>query len=534
MGWSKKRVFGAVCSFTVGSLLFASGAQESGGAATGGLGPIGFQKTGLPIVSQTVILKVMAQRDVFHKKEFADFQLVKDMEKLTNVQIQWDLVPSNAWLERVNLAFASNDLPDIFFRTISKSMQLQYGEQGLLLPLNDLVKQYAPNLQKYYAKYPSLVPAATGPSGKMYALPGRSVWGFSANPDTLLINNEWLKKLGLAVPTTIEEFEAVLRAFKTRDPNGNGKNDEIPFSFRWGDSTQGVSSLFGLFGLLDYPNNHMIVQDKKVQFTAAKSQYREALEWFSRLYREGLIDQEALVQDVKQYTAKGKDMLYGVFMDWSGVNIVGAPAMLNETYVAVPPMKGKTGQRIWRYNDADVMHGEAAISRSAKYPEVAMRWIDAISDPLVNMQWSDGPIGVRYRMENNRIVENAAPAGISGGEFRHSEAPGRSSPLLWTPDFVDIVPNAATALKFKFVKMNEPFFSPQYYPDVFFNLQESEELSTLGTDIGGLVLQKQAVWVMDGNIGTEWDAYLKVLDQMGLPKYVAIHQAAYDRYMKGR
>lgn len=241
-----------------------------------------------------------------------------------------------------------------------------------------------------------------------------------------------------------------------------------------------------------------------------------------------------MVQDVRQYTAKGMEKLYGTFMDWSGVNIVGAPAMLGGTYKAVPPMAGRTGQRVWRFNDADVMHGEAAIAHSTRFPEVAIRWIDAIAEPLLNMQLSDGPIGVRYRVENGRIVENPAPAGVSGGEFRHSEALGRSGPLFWTPDFVDIVPNAATALKFSFVKMNEPFYSDEYYPDVFFNRQESEELSTLTTDIAGLVLQKQAEWIMGGKIAAEWDNYLRVLDQMGLSRYLAIHQTAYDRYKQGK
>jgi putative aldouronate transport system substrate-binding protein len=255
-------------------MAFATGTPEKATQDADKLAGIGFQPTGFPIVTQTVTLKVMAQRDVFHKKEFSEFQLIKDLEQQTNVKIVWDLVPANAWIERVNLAFASGDLPDVFLRTIPKNMQLQYGEQGLLLPLAGLLEKYAPNLKTYYAKYPALVAAATSPEGRMYALPGRSIWGFSANPDTLLINDEWLRKLGLAMPTTINEFEAVLRAFKTRDPNGNGKQDEIPFSFRWGDNIQGVASLFGMFGLLDYPGKHVVVQNGKVVFTANKPQYR--------------------------------------------------------------------------------------------------------------------------------------------------------------------------------------------------------------------------------------------------------------------
>jgi putative aldouronate transport system substrate-binding protein len=530
MGWSKKRVFGAVCSFTVGSLLFASGAQESGGAASGGLGSIGFRKEGFPIVEAKTDLRIMARRDVFHRKEFDQFAVVREMEEKTNIRVLWDLVPANAWTERVNLAFASGDLPEIFFRGITKTMQLQYGEQGLIVPLGELLAEYAPNLRKYYDRYASLLPAATTPDGKLYALPGRDPWGFNTNPDVMLVNTEWLSKLNLSMPTTPAEFENVLRAFKTRDPNGNGKADEIPLSFRWDDPTQGPSSLFGLFGLLDYPALHLVVRNGRVVFTADKNEHREALKWFAKLYAEGLIDQEALVQDVRQYTAKGMQGLYGVFFDWSGINIVGPGPMDSKRYDLLPPMTGSSGRKTWKYHDVDVTHGEVAITRAVKYPAVAMRWIDATAETLTNMQWSAGPIGLVFRREGSRLIQNDPPAGVAFAEFRHSEAPGRTMPVFWTGELAEVVPSSSIVQKFEFMKRYAPHFTTESYPDVFFLSRESEELSTLRTDIVSYVVQKQAEWVMGGNIDAEWNAYVRRLEQMGLPRYLEIHQTALNRF----
>ena len=63
------------------------------------------------------------------------------------------------------------------------------------------------------------------------------------------IRKTWLDALGLEIPTTVEEYHNVLKAFKEQDANGNGDpNDEIPYSCRnKGDSIWNAT--YGSFGL---------------------------------------------------------------------------------------------------------------------------------------------------------------------------------------------------------------------------------------------------------------------------------------------
>ena len=98
----------------------------------------------------------------------------------------------------------------------------------LFIALNDLIDQYCPNLKAEMAKRPGAEERITAPDGNIYSLPflGRSGNGWINS----FINQPWLDKLGLEMPTTLDEFYEVLKAFKTQDPNGNGIADEIPYA----------------------------------------------------------------------------------------------------------------------------------------------------------------------------------------------------------------------------------------------------------------------------------------------------------------
>lgn len=122
------------------------------------------------------------------------------------------------------------------------------------------------------------------------------------------MNMTWLKNLGLEIPTTIDEFTEVLRAFKTQDPNKNNEADEIPLSFRSTDAanrTTWIGSFFGPFGVVD-DSTHIMIKDGKVIFTPEQEGFRKALEYFHMLYAEGLMDPESFTQDDSTFYAKSR------------------------------------------------------------------------------------------------------------------------------------------------------------------------------------------------------------------------------------
>ena len=138
-----------------------------------------------------------------------------------------------------------------------------------------------------FQEHPETKVVATSPDGHIYALPI-----YKGNEENYLetywwINDAWLKKLGLETPTTIPELTEVFRAFKTGDPNGNGKADEIPFSFFNSSSAAfpetllscwGVSTKFGMY------DSYLNVRSGEVRFTPMMDEWKEMI----KVYLHGI------------------------------------------------------------------------------------------------------------------------------------------------------------------------------------------------------------------------------------------------------
>src|SRR5690606_8281669 len=116
----------------------------------------------------------------------------------------------------------------------------------------------------------------------------------------LWMNSKWLDKLGMEQPKTTEELREVQRAFKTKDPNGNGKADEVPLSGTTGDPI--LPYLMNAFvydpqGQSPSRDSSLVLNGNKVDIQANKDGWREGLRYIKSLYDEGLIDKGAFTQN---------------------------------------------------------------------------------------------------------------------------------------------------------------------------------------------------------------------------------------------
>lgn len=492
-----------------------------------------FNKTGFPIVNEKVTLRVAATKrhDI---KNFAEMKLFQELEEKTNVEVKWELSPNEGWDEKKGLIFAGGELPDAFYGswTLNDTDVIKYGSQGLLIPLEDLIEEYAPNVQKVLEADPMYKKSIVAPDGHIYALPAIDE-STPLTSDAFFINKEWLDKVGKDIPTTTDEFYEVLKAFKEAgDLNGNGKDDEIPFTFRFKDLIRGVYSFFGSFGLLDN-REHIVVKDGEVIFTAVRPEYKEAIKYFHKLYSEGLIDNEAFTQDAQIIEAKIKspERILGAFCAWSRHWAFGTTDV---EYVPVAPLKGPNGEQAWnRRAGALASKGAFAITNACENPEVAMRWIDAQYEPEFAVQAYYGLFDVAIKKNPDGTIEQIEPpAGMTTGELRHQEAPGASSIFAITREGIlnNFIFGASAQELDELDKIYEPYLREENYPPVFFTLEETEQMATLRTDIIEYVDQMYAKWVTDGGIEEEWDAYIKQLNNMGLEEMMRIYQDAYDRY----
>jgi len=152
-------------------------------------------------------------------------------EQTMNIHFNVVQVESVTLREKINLMMASNELPDLFHSVSSFTTSdiFQYGQkEKQFIPLNSLIDNYAPNLSSFFKQYPSTRAQSTCPDGNIYTLPGVNFPPQTYNCPRPWINMGWLNKLGLQMPDTLDQFYNVLTAFRDKDPNGNGKQDEIP------------------------------------------------------------------------------------------------------------------------------------------------------------------------------------------------------------------------------------------------------------------------------------------------------------------
>lgn len=482
--------------------------------------------------------------------------LVQQMNEAMGVTIEWNCVSGDTLTEKKNLILnAGSDLPDaLMAASLTDSELLTYGGNGLLIPLEDYINEETmPNLMKIVEKRPEMLATCTMPDGHIYGLPGISEMGFEytdgntyyigAIPQFTAINTDWLEAVGMEMPTTVDELHDVLVAFRDQDVNGNGDpTDEIPLSFIFpeknGSWCAGLGTLLAPFGCTDYQADHRAIEDGKVYYQAASEEYKNAIAYYHDWFEEGLIDIEIFSQDSSQYIAKGngEDPRLGVFVWWEIPEVVGAERA--ESYEYLPILEGPDGTYGVNLNEmGTTSHNSFSVTNACENPELLLKWVDQMYDPINSMQAIYGPIGVYWDEEpdeNGCYSMRELKEGETAGELKSkSELLGPTEQLTedygtyyYLEDRAQERLNDLESFWFNYVD------STEYYPSVTYTADEIEVINDKLSDIKALTEEKVAHWLRDGGIEEEWDQYLQDLDNMGLQEVVGAWQAAYDRYQE--
>lgn len=535
-----KKLLCTVLAATMAFSVALTGCQKGEGGK-GNADPVeestNLNKTGLPIVKEKVTFTLSRSKNpAGAKKPFEELELFKDLEEKTNIHIKFDLTPSDSWAEKLSLMFASGDLPDGFYGAgvMSNDNILKYGTDKQLIPLEKLIADYAPNIKKLIDERPDIKKMLTAPDGHIYSLPKVDESSPLTN-DSLVVNKLWLDKVGMKAPTTTEEFYQMLKVFKGKDLNGNGKDDEILFTFLQNNHINGVTSMFGSFGILDNNSKEKLnVKDNKVTYVPIQPEYKEAIKYFNRLFAEGLADKESLTQNASVYNAKVKrsdpgEYIVGAYTTWNTYGNVN-----ENDFTIIPPLKGPNGQQMWnkRALSFSASGGAFAITSKCKDPEILMRWVDQNYEPEFAIQAYYGTYGtVIQKTAAGKIDRLPIPQGKTAAEFRHMESPGVDAIHFLTKDMLkNVVSDESAESKSKIDEMYKPYIVDVNYPTLFFQPEENQRVASLITDIDALVKEKSARWMAEGGIDSEWDAYVKKLKEMGLDEMIKIYQTAYDRY----
>lgn len=498
-----------------------------------------FNAEGLPVVNEPITLRIVAAIDS-DMKNYDEMKLVQQWEADTGINVEWIQYDTASWNEKKNLMLASGDLPDVIFGNLSEYDVLTYADQGYWIPLQDLIDQYSVNMKSFAEKYPEVYNTWFAPDGNLYKIPRLKGQEDMVWPNRMYINQTWLDTLGLEMPTTIDELTEVLRAFKTRDPNGNGLADEIPFAFRTNDplpsrttfNRHALYGFFGTFGRLDSPD-HIVLEDGHAVFTADKEEYKNAVQWLHMAYEEGLIDPEAFTMDAASYKAKNtaSENVYGVWTGWTVEEATNPPEQGIEDYVMLPPLVNSNGEQIWPrfgYN-VSAASGSILVTSINQYPEATIRFLDYMWEPYFSIQMDWGIEGL-----GSQINEDGSWEILGGGlkTTRTAEGMAWNVATCVPQDIYEkcIYTSAVKQFEMDACDVYRPY-GQEMYPGIYFTLEDTQEMQQYFTDITNYVAKMTAAWVIDGGIEEQWDEYINTLNSMGLERYVEIYEENYARYI---
>ena len=495
-----------------------------------------------------------------------ELAMVKKWAEDTGVEFDWKPIPGEGAQEKINLMLASgDDLPDVFWNFgdgKSGNIVVQYADQDIFIPTENLINNYMPSLKKILDAHPTYWTEIKAPDGHTYGFPYiEEMYGLVLTGGPLLINKNWLDKVGKKVPTTVDEWVDCLKAFRDGgDLNGNGKADEIPMATWFGaNDTFGSYNMFyrfaGAFGQADsycggnaYAD-HLRLIDGKVTFTAMDPAFKDTAAFFNMLNKEKLIwngsfesDASAAYQSslIKEDVAR-----IGCFGTWTDQEITNLD--VHDEYVAVPRLKGTKGGTGFENNYSELQDSsETAITTSCKFPHVVARFVDyMVGDPAISIQSNWGAEGYNYKKDDKGVLRT--PLDDKGryvaqteyktfGEARVNSTPCRGSMVVLNEYYDKVAGYAYDAVQLlENQKVNGKEEIMKEYvtiPRVLMTTEELSRLAQIQPTISDIVDRYINQWVTGGVTDDNWNSYLEELKAAGVEELVSIYQTAVDRTSK--
>lgn len=465
----------------------------------------------------------------------ADTPFGRNLMKETGINIEYIHPTAGQLAEEFNLLLSEKVLPDII-----ENNWLDYSggpekaiKDGIIIPLNDVIEQYCPNLKAYLEEHPEIDAMVKTDDGTYYCFPFIRGGDALLTSTGLVLREDWLEELNLEVPTTIEEWEIVLTAFKEE------KNATAPFTFQYSleDFTNNNPWEYA-YGVT---RNFYLDDNGKIVYGAVQDGYKEYLQLMNKWMKQGLIDVDLLTLTEEQVAAKIINGSSGASFGYCGSgmgNWINAGKAKDESYnlVAAPyptqdkGTKPEMGQRDNNY----IGIGSAAISTSCQNVELAAKLLDYAYSEEGHRLYNFGEEGTSYKLINGKpnytelLLNN--PDGISvthvmGGYIRANY----NGPFIQDEVYVEqyyTLDNQKDAVKIWAETNMEKHIIPPITPTA----EESQEQSQIMYDIN-TYRDEYAIKFIFGTIDfSEWDTYVDTIYKMGLERVLEIQKDALGRY----
>ncbi|SFI39462.1 putative aldouronate transport system substrate-binding protein [Paenibacillus sp. UNC496MF] len=470
------------------------------------------------------------------KQRFRDVPFFQEWQRETGAKLTFIQPPSNQAKEAINVLLASGELPDMieyewanFPGGPEKAIK-----DGYILRLNDAIDRYAPNLKAYLRAHPDIDKQIRTADGSYYMFP------FVQNDDRLrtyqgpILRKDWLDELGLGVPETIDDWHAVLTAFKERI------GVEAPLTFLgvpnplFGIEGGGFVGAYGI-------KKGFYLEDGQVKYGPREPGYKSFLTLFRDWYAEGLIDPnfaavDSETQDVSMLTGRSGASIWNAgagIGTWLPVLRQDDPSA-ELTAAPYPVLRRGDRPQFGQRAPAVGSSGGVAISSASPNVEQAARLLDYGYGPKGHMLFNFGIEGVSYEMKDgyprytDLILNNPDKLAPSQALAMYTRA-SYFGPFVQDVRYMEqyyAMPEQKEAIRL----WGDTDAANHTLPVTPKTEKENAELSAIMGDVAALTDEMSLKFMLGIEPTDGFGAYVEQLKSLGIDRAIEIQQTAYDRY----
>ncbi|MBP1988576.1 extracellular solute-binding protein [Paenibacillus eucommiae] len=435
------------------------------------------------------------------------------IKEKTGIEVIGIVPPRGSEADKLNILLASNEPLDLFMGSMA-----EHQVKGAAQPLNELMDKYGENVKKFWPEeWATSWDAVSTTDGKIWAIPELP----SIAGDTVLIRTDWLKKLNLQMPKTMDEYEVVLKAFKDNDPAGAGQT--IPML----TNLSGLNNALAA-GFMDVGYGNWLDSDGKVKPVVLNPGYKDFVAKMADWYKKGYIYKEAFSINKNQMIDLVKQNRVATGAIWY-TRVLANDSVLRETnpdakYEVAADLQGPKGLIT---TTSSVSSNGQMISKNAQNPEAAMKYVNWIQSDLEN--FFIAMFGIKgkhweYVDEEKKIIKklNRDYLGelLAGSSFAQTVKYQQEDPVS-EPQFV-YIRNYLTDMS----RVKKP---ATFEVDFRFDQKAiSDNIPTLA-DINRMIEEEVVKFIMGARPLADYDKFLQELNKAGLEKWIEVYTDQYNK-----
>jgi len=466
-------------------------------------------------------------------ENFGETPLGKEVAKKTGVKIEYVHPQQGQGNEQIQLLMASNELPDIvnhswFQYPGGPDMAI---EEDYIYALNDIFASYAPATSKILKDNPDWDKQVKTDKGNYFAFPQFNMGGILTVAYGLAVRADWMEKLNLENPKTIDEWENVLTKMKE---NGAA----IPFGGNAGILSTAFMPAFGI-------NPGWYRDGDTIKYGKAQPQYKDFLVKMNDWYNKGLIDHDFAVSDSKSLTKNILNGESGATMAWAGSGMGAWLEAANgeggfDLRGVQFPVMGNDEEAEYGYVMSTVgTSNVAAISKNCKNVELAARFLDwgftedghytynfGIEGESYN--WVDKE-GEKYPLLTELITNNPDGITVANMFALYTRSSHCNVPMLQHTEYITqyYVHQQQKDAQVEWAKTN---MDEHLVPQIYVTEEQSSEDADIMVNVNTYIDEMTIKFITGEEPIENFDKYLEQLKTFGIDKATAFRQEAYARY----